>query len=218
MPNCENISGGKLPCPHWDAETWGGEYVKRAHPELAAKTTEIWYSWYVDNLDNIPLAELQPFLGQYLVAQPSRAEGMVPVAGVVEINTGIAVRGRSWRRPKSLSSWSAIGEGWGKTAGNTAVYAELSDEASAKLYGPVFGADMDKQLRFGEKHPDWYSCHPESTVAIKDLSIEGEIHGWEQGLEYYKTRLRAAVGSWASHVERCLLRGFLQISIRTMIY
>ncbi|KAK1968682.1 NmrA-like family protein [Colletotrichum sublineola] len=205
MPNCETISGGKLPCPHWDAKARGGEYVKKTYPELAAKMTEIWEGWYVDNFVKFPLAAPQPFIGQYLMAQPSKAEGIVPVAGVVELNTGIVVKAVLAQAEKSfgkfvpvltdLISWSAIAEGWGKVTGKVAVYAELSDEAAVKMYGPVFGADMAKQLRFSEQHPDWYSYHPESTVTIKDLGIEGDVFGWERGLEYYKTRIQAALGS-----------------------
>ncbi|KAK1986738.1 NmrA-like family protein [Colletotrichum cereale] len=205
MPNCEAISGGKLPCAHWDAKARGGEYVKKTHPELAAKTTEIWEGWYVDNFVNLPVSAPQPFLGQHLMAQPSKAEGIVPVAGVAELNTGIVVQAVLAQADKTfgkfvpvltdLIPWSAIAEGWSRVTGKPAVYAELSDEAAVKMYGPVFGGDMARQLRFSEQHPDWYSYHPESTVTIKDLGIEGEVYGWEKGLEYYKTRLQASVGS-----------------------
>ncbi|KAK2045186.1 NmrA-like family protein [Colletotrichum somersetense] len=205
MPNCETISGGKLPCAHWDAKARGGEYVKKTYPELAARTTEIWIGWYVDNFVNIPLSAPQPFLGHYLMAQPSKVEGIVPVAGVSELNTGIVVRAILAQAEKSfgkfvpvltdLIPWSTIVEGLSKVTGKAAVYAELSDEAAVKIYGPVFGADMSKQFRFSEQHPDWYGYHPKSTVTIKDLGIEGDVYGWEKGLEYYKTRLQAAVSS-----------------------
>ncbi|KAK1596952.1 NmrA-like family protein [Colletotrichum navitas] len=205
MPNCEIISGGKLPCPHWDAKARGGEYVKKTYPELAAKTTEIWMGWYVDNLVNLPLSAPQPFLGKYLLALPSKAEGIVPVAGVVELNTGIVVQAILAQAEKSfgkfvpvltdLIPWSAVVEGWSMVTGKTAVYAELSDKAAVKMWGPVFGADMPKQFRFSEQHPDWYSYHPDSTVTIKDLGIEGDVYGWEQGLKHYTTRLQAEVRS-----------------------
>ncbi|KAK2062962.1 NmrA-like family protein [Colletotrichum caudatum] len=190
MPNCETISGGRLPCAHWDAKARGGEYVKKTYPGLAAKTTEIWIGWYVDNFVNIPLSAPQPFLGQHLMAQPSKVEGIVPVAGVSELNTGIVVRAVLAQAGKSFGKFVPS-----KVTGKAAVYAELSDEAAAKMYGPVFGADMSKQFRFSEQHPDWYGYHPESTVTIKDLGIEGDVYGWEKGLEYYKTRLQASVGS-----------------------
>ncbi|KAJ0159308.1 NmrA-like family domain-containing protein 1 [Colletotrichum tanaceti] len=205
MPSCETISGGKLPCPHWDSKARGGEYVRKTHPELAAKTTEVWEGWYVDNLVNIPMTGPQPFLGQYLMAQPSKPESIVPVAGAVELNTGIVVKAVLEQPEKTYGKfvpiltdmipWTTVVEGWSKTTGKTAAYAELSDAEAVKLLGPAFGKDMAQQFRFSEQHPDWYGYHPDSTVSIKDLGIEGEVYGWEKALEYYKTRLQALVSS-----------------------
>ncbi|KAJ9254616.1 hypothetical protein DTO207G8_3462 [Paecilomyces variotii] len=200
MPNCETLSGGILPCPHWDAKARGGEYVKNVLPQLAARTTYVWMGWYVDNLAGQPLMKPQPYLGKYILAQPSKHDAIVPVAGVVEVNTGITVQSILAHPEKThgkyvpiltdLIPWTAITEGWSELTGKTAVYAELSDSEFEKLVGPLFGPEIARQFRFSEQYPDWYTYHPRDTVSLKDLGIEDEVLGFYKGLEYFKTRIQ----------------------------
>ncbi|OJJ03428.1 hypothetical protein ASPVEDRAFT_84875 [Aspergillus versicolor CBS 583.65] len=200
MPNCETLSGGILPCPHWDAKARGGEYVKRELPQLAAKTTYVWMGWYVDNLAGQPLMKPQPYLGKYIIAQPSKPDAIVPVAGVVEVNTGITVQsilaqpekthGKYVPKLTDLISWTAIAEGWSKYTGETAVYAEISDSEFEKLVGPSFGPEIARQFRFSEEYPDWYTYHPEDTLSLKDLGVGEEVLGFYKGLEYFKSQIQ----------------------------
>lgn len=199
MPNCERISGGKLSCPHWDAKAEGEEYVKRELPQLAAKTTYMWMGWYVDNFAKLPVSKPQPYLGKYIHAQPSGPAGIVPVAGVVEVNTGITVEAILAQPQKTygkyvpvltdLISWTEVTEGWSKATGKTAVYAEVADSEMEKLIGPVFGPEIARQFRFSEQYPDWFSYHPQMTLSLKDLGIGDKVLGFYQGLEYFKAEI-----------------------------
>ncbi|KAK1719281.1 NmrA-like family protein [Colletotrichum lupini] len=207
MPNCRDISNGKLPCPHWDAKARGGEYVKKAHPGLAAKTTYVWLGWYLDNMVNQPLMFPQPYLGQYILAQPSKADGIVPVAGVVSLNTGIVVHAIISQPEKTHTKyvpivtdfipWIAVVEGWSKTTGKPAVYAELTDTEISKLVGPVSGPEMASQFRFSEQYPDWYSYYPQETISIGNLGIEAKVYNFARGLEHLKDEIKATLVSKA---------------------
>ncbi|RYP58787.1 hypothetical protein DL769_008804 [Monosporascus sp. CRB-8-3] len=202
MPNCDKISGGKFPCPHWDAKARGGEYVREKLPKLAAKTTEVWMGWYLDNLVNSPIMAPQPFNGAYIFPQPSKPDGIVPVAGIVSVNTGLAVQAIFAQPQKTfgkyvpvltdLISWVEVTEGWSKATGKTAVYAELPDSEIAKLYGPVFGAEFASQLRFSEQYPDWYSYKPQETISLKELGIGDKVYDFKRGLELIKPQITPA--------------------------
>lgn len=198
MPHCDAISGGKLPCPHWDAKAKGGEYVKTAFPELAAKTTYVWLGWYADNLVNLPMAQPQPYLGKYILAQPSKPDAIVPVAGIVSKNTGVVVQavlaqpdrtyGKYVPILTDLIPWSKVVDEWSRTTGRTAAYAELEDSEVGKLFGEM-GIEIARQLRFSEKYPDWYAYHPQDTVSIQDLAISDKVIDYRAGLELLKPQL-----------------------------
>ncbi|SPO06597.1 uncharacterized protein DNG_09287 [Cephalotrichum gorgonifer] len=167
MPHCDAISGGELPCPHWDAKAKGTEYVKTKLPKLAAKTTYVWLGWYVDNLASSPLMQPQPYLGKYILAQPSKPDGIVPVAGLVSTNTGVVVQAVLAQPDKTygkyvpiltdLIPWTKVVDGWNRITGKTAVYAELADPQVETLFGEM-GIEIARQFRFNTQRS------PESVV------------------------------------------------------
>ncbi|CVK91403.1 uncharacterized protein FMAN_09524 [Fusarium mangiferae] len=179
MPKCKEISNGELPCPHWDAKARGGEYVKKAHPDLAVKTTYVWLGCYLVNMVNQPSMSPQPYLGQYILAQPSKADAIVPVAGIVSLNTGIVVHAIISQTAKAYTKyvpivinfipWTAVVEGW----------------------------KMASQFRFSEQYPDWYTYYPQETISVGDLGIEDEVYNFVRGLDYLKDKIIATTVSKA---------------------
>lgn len=153
----------------------------------------------MDNFANMPSMQPQPFLGNYILAQASKPDAIVPCGGIIAINTGIVVQAVLSQPEKTyekyvpivtdLISWTQLAEEWSKATGKTAVYAELTDSAAAKAYGPLFGPEIACQLRFSEQYPDWNKFYPEKTVTLKDLGIEDEVVGVAQGLELLKDQI-----------------------------
>ncbi|KAE8419982.1 hypothetical protein BDV36DRAFT_121625 [Aspergillus pseudocaelatus] len=199
LPSCDKLSGGKLPCPHWDAKARGADYVKTSLPQLSAKTTFVWTGFYLDNFANLPSMQPQPFLGNYILAQASKPDAIVPCGGIVATNTGIVVQAILSQPEKTygkyvpiitdLISWTRIAEEWSKAAGKTAVYAELTDSEATKAYGPLFGPEIASQLRFSEQYPDWNKFYPEETVTLKELGVKDKVVGVAQGLELLKDQI-----------------------------
>lgn len=81
MPHCNSISGGKFPVPHWYYKAQAVTHIKDTLPQLALKTTYVGLGWYLDNMGKLSASRLQP----------SKPDGIVPVAGLIAIIVGVAV-------------------------------------------------------------------------------------------------------------------------------
>ncbi|KAE8340684.1 hypothetical protein BDV24DRAFT_133631 [Aspergillus arachidicola] len=200
LPHCDKISGGKLPCTHLDCKALASEYVKRELPHLAAKTTYLWVGFYFENFlaQENGLMRPQPFFGKYLLALPSKPNGVVPIAGLVSKNVGIAVRGilasgsRVFRKYVPLVTnyvtMTDIVAAWSEVTGETAAFAEIEDSEYAKLFGP-FGTEMALQFRFSEAFPNWLSLFPTETSSLRDIGVESELVGFHDGLQQFRAQL-----------------------------
>lgn len=202
VPHADKVSSGRLPCHHLDFKALSAEYVKKELPQLAAKTTFLWVGFYVENFlaqENALMCP-QPFLGNYLLAAPSKPSGVVPIGGVVSKNTGIVTRAIIDSGSRVFSKYvplvtnyvtmADIVSACGETTGKTAAFAEIQDTDYAKIFG-LWGTELASQFRFSEEFPSWHSIlEPTETVRLEDLGVEGEVVDFYGGLQQFKSQIK----------------------------
>jgi hypothetical protein len=57
MTSGEKLAGKDFIVPHWDYKDKATDEIKRAMPELAAKTTFLWIGWFASNFYTMPLTK-----------------------------------------------------------------------------------------------------------------------------------------------------------------
>lgn len=93
LPSASTVSAGKIPVPHMDGKAQVDDYIVKALPALARKTTFYWGGFYAENVTYPPYSpSLLPSAGKYVWVQPVAPQTLVPMAGDHNTNTGIFVR------------------------------------------------------------------------------------------------------------------------------
>ena len=57
LPSATKTSNGKCPVPHFDYKANVDELIRRELPELAKKTTYLFFGWYPSNMVFLPLSQ-----------------------------------------------------------------------------------------------------------------------------------------------------------------
>lgn len=131
---------------------------------------------------------------------PTKPDAKVLVAGDMTVNPGIWVRqvlatgGKAYGRYANVAlekmTYQEMVDVWSKVTGKSCVFAELSMETAAKLYGDV-GNELALQFKYGEACDPWEVT--EEFVSPGELGIDaGEVVGFRGTIE----GLHAA-GFWA---------------------
>ncbi|KAI4608552.1 hypothetical protein J4E83_008988 [Alternaria metachromatica] len=201
-PSAKRRFWGKMEAPHMDYKANVDARIKAELPQLAAITTYLYFGYYPQNMAFFPLCKPfeYPGTGKYIQAMPTKPDAKVLVAGDMTVNPGIWVRqvlatgGKAYGRYANVAlekmTYQEMVDVWSKVTGKSCVFAELSMETAAKLYGDV-GNELALQFKYGEACDPWEVT--EKFVSPEELGIDaGEVVGFRSTIE----GLHAA-GSWA---------------------
>ncbi|GKT64330.1 HSCARG dehydrogenase [Colletotrichum tofieldiae] len=200
LPPADKVSGGKLKVPHFDYKQKAVDWIVQNTPELWSKTTEFWPGWYTSNLAYLPFMKFMPFPGSqgYALAVPSSPSALLPIAGDLQTNCGIVVRGILDAGPKAygkiaicITDYRPITDlvsEFEKITGRPAAYLEFSDQDVEKFWD-VFGAEFASQLRWSESNPNWHDLIADRVISMRELGVEGKLVNFEQALEALKDKL-----------------------------
>ncbi|EAW12223.1 NmrA/HSCARG family protein [Aspergillus clavatus NRRL 1] len=162
LPSSAALSQGKYHNPHFESKATVDEYILKDLPDLAAKTTFLWVTYYASNL-TFPLCtpSLLQTSGQYAWVQPAVGETPITTIGDHRKNVGIFVEA-IFRQPQLTRGGKyvlaevetltnqALLERWSKVTGKSTVYVPSTVEAYNKLF-PDWGLEMGAMLKFWEE-------------------------------------------------------------------
>lgn len=190
LPSSKKISGGKFVVPHMESKARIDDYIK-AKPELLAKTTFLWITFYSINFF-YPV--FQPFflksIGTYVFIQPVAPSTLISAAGDISVNVGIFARAilsnpsktrggkyvfcnlQTYKSDDYLQLWAKV------TGKQRAHYLQVSFEDYQKLF-PAWGAEMGIMMLFWE-YAGEKSWSGEELITGSDLGVHGELMTMEK--------------------------------------
>ncbi|KAF2640724.1 NAD(P)-binding protein [Massarina eburnea CBS 473.64] len=200
LPNAKKITGGKVPCPHFDYKAEVDDKIRSELPELAKKTTFLFFGYYPSNMAFFPMCkpfELPGSYGKYVQILPTPASAHIPVAGDLSINSGVWVRQILAKPSVSKGKYAQVGPEtltfgemmkiWSEVTGRQGEFLQSSVEDFSRIWG-IGGEEMASQLVFGEAVPDWTQDLP--FVGMEELGIaKEEVPGLKATLEELKALL-----------------------------
>ncbi|KAF2471148.1 NAD(P)-binding protein [Lindgomyces ingoldianus] len=200
LPSSKKLTNNKIAVPHLDYKANVDDRIKTELPELAMKTTFLFFGYYPSNIASFPL--IKPFeypgaYGKWIQMLPTPAESTIPVSGDMIVTPGIWVRQILALPEKTLGKYSIVapeilsfGEMmkiWSEVTGRPGVYVQCSKEAYEEIWG-LPGNEMAMQLKFGEEITDWMANF--DWVNMEELGIKKEeVPGCKMALEGLKTLL-----------------------------
>ncbi|KAL5341435.1 hypothetical protein BJX70DRAFT_358784 [Aspergillus crustosus] len=158
LPSSAKLS--KYHTPHFESKATADEHILNRLPELAAKTTFLWVSYYASNL-TFPLftPNLIKTSRQYGWVQPVGPSTPITTIGDQRKNVGLFVeeilrqpqlsKGRYVLAEVETLTQGEVLERWGKVTGNSTVYIPTSLETFDKLF-PAWGLEMGVMLQYWE--------------------------------------------------------------------
>ncbi|KAK3314481.1 hypothetical protein B0H66DRAFT_314073 [Apodospora peruviana] len=182
---------GKLETPHMDYKANVDARIQAELPDLAAKTTYLYFGYYPQNMAYFPLIkplEYPPASGNFVQMMATDPHAKVLLAGDMTVNPGIWVRqalatgskafGRyanvaleRWSFQDMMDKWCEI---CGKKGG---VVVQVSEKVWAKFWGPA-GTELAWQFQFGELVDPW--AVGEKHISPEELGIDpAEVVGFE---------------------------------------
>ncbi|KAM7187084.1 hypothetical protein V8F33_011418 [Rhypophila sp. PSN 637] len=184
---------GRFEVPHMDYKAKVDERIRQELPDLAAKTTYLYFGYYPQNMAFFPL--LKPFelpgaYGQHVQLIASSPEAKILLAGDLSVNPGIWVRqilktgkpamGKYTNVALERWSFAQMAEKWTEITGKRCVVMQVSEEDWTNIWGPA-GRELSWQFKFGEMVDPWGLDGREGEfVSWKELGIEeGEVVGFE---------------------------------------
>ncbi|KAF2688511.1 NAD(P)-binding protein, partial [Lentithecium fluviatile CBS 122367] len=197
LPNAKKLSKGKTLCAHLDYKAEVDDRIRAELPELAKKTTFLFFGYYPSNMVFFPM--LKPFelpgsYGKYAQIVPTPPSARIPVAGDMTVTPGIWVRQILANpslthtkyanvAPETLSFGEML-DMWSEVTGRQGVYLQVSPQDYEKAWG-VGGAELADQLVFGEQVADWNEGV--QAVGMSELGIkEEEVPGLKATIEGLK--------------------------------
>ena len=189
QPSAKRQFPGKLETPHMDYKAKVDERIRAELPDLAAKTTYLYFGYYPQNMAYFPL--LKPFAypgtGQFVQVLASDPDAKVMLAGDMTVNPGIWTRqtlatgSRAFGKYANvaLERWSfrEMVNKWSEITGKKGVVLQVSEQDWAKFWGPA-GVELAWQFKFGELCDPW--AVGEHHISAEDLGIDpAEVVGFE---------------------------------------
>ncbi|KAH6684934.1 hypothetical protein F5X68DRAFT_171374 [Plectosphaerella plurivora] len=197
-PSGKMVSGGEITSPHMDYKAIVDARIKAELPELAAKTTYLYFGFYPQNLVWYPMLKPIEFpagSGTYVQVIPSHPDAKILLSGDMTVTPGIWTRqvlakgastfGRYSNVALEKWAWKDITRVWGEVTGKRAVYVPCSAEAYTELWG-VTGNELALQFQFGERYDIWEEKEG-FLKAEEDLGIDPkEVPGFKATIEGLK--------------------------------
>lgn len=203
LPSPNKRTGGKYPCPHLESKAEVDQKIKSELPELAAKTTYLYFGFYASNFAYYPFIKPVPmgFPPKHVWLMPCAPNTVVPTTGDMTKNPGIWVRQILANPQKTRGKYLAVitddtttGEMlqiWSKVTGKEAVYVEITLEQYANVFG-IAGEELGSQYKFNEAVPDWSADHTEAGNFVTRAEIgiqDSEVVDFEGALQDLKALL-----------------------------
>jgi len=197
LPGAASLTDNKFHVPHLDYKAKVDERIRAELPELAKKTTYLYFGYYPSNMAFFPMCkpfELPSSYGKFIQILPSPGSALVPLAGDMKVNPGLWVRQIIAHPEKSLGkyanvmteimSFEDIVKVWSEVTGKQGVYVECSFKDFEKMWG-VPGNEMASQFEFGVNVTDWNAAAKGAFVGPEELGITEAI-GLKGALEALK--------------------------------
>ncbi|AEO60047.1 hypothetical protein MYCTH_2308852 [Thermothelomyces thermophilus ATCC 42464] len=189
QPSAKRRLPGRLETPHMDYKANVDDRIKAELPDLARKTTYLYFGYYPQNMAYFPL--LKPFQlpgnGQYVQLLATDPEAKILLAGDMSINPGIWVRqalatgapafGRYANVALERWSFRQMMDKWSEITGKRGVVVQVTEEAWTRLWGPA-GTELAWQFKFGELCDPW--AVRDDFISPEELGIgPDEVVGFE---------------------------------------
>ncbi|KXX72994.1 NmrA-like family domain-containing protein 1 [Madurella mycetomatis] len=189
QPSAKRMLPGKLETPHMDYKANVDARIKAELPELARKTTYLYFGYYPQNMAYFPL--LKPFecpgTGQYIQILATDPRAKILLAGDMTVNPGIWVRqalatgsiafGKYANVALERWSFQQMMDKWCKITGKRGTLVQVSEEMWTKFWGPA-GTELAWQFKFGELCDPW--AVRDDFISPEELGIDpNEVVGFE---------------------------------------
>jgi hypothetical protein len=181
VADIQKISGGKHFVPHFESKNIVDRFI-RADPELHAKTTCLWNTYYTSNIKNYPtyMPYKIPTANQYVVFGAHSAECQFETMGPLK-NTGSFFKaviaqpektlGRIVKTTVEVITAAEWAQRWAKAQNTRAHFVRVPSETYAELF-PGWGAEMDLMNQFWDEYKDKSWTQPgEQVLTLEDLGI-----------------------------------------------
>lgn len=199
LPDSKAISNGQFLVPHFAAKARIDDYIRTQQPDLLAKTTFFWVTFYHSNLQfPIFTPYYIPTAGKYLQFASYSPETPITYIGDVTKNItpfikavvektkgeGQAVRVEVGTLPaeKFLSTWA-------EAKGVQAKFVRISGKDYREIW-PLWGEEMGVMMEFWDAFTDksWsVSVDGQKLVTRKELGIEeGELESLAEGFKTFE--------------------------------
>ncbi|KAF3017797.1 hypothetical protein E8E14_009673 [Neopestalotiopsis sp. 37M] len=195
-PTTKKLLNGELSVPHMDAKAEVDERIKSELPELAKKTTYLFFGYYPQNLLYFPLIKPieYPPTGYHVQILPTNPDAKVLLSGDMKINPGIWVRQALLSAPKSfgrcanvaLEKWTfrQMMDVWSEVTGKKGLVIQCKHDDYEKIWGPA-GREIALQFQFGEKCDPWVET--DEHISPEELGIDPkEVVGFRGTIEGLK--------------------------------
>ena len=154
--------------PHFDYKAAVDDYIREKLPNLAAKTTYLYFGFYAQNWGTFPMAKPIPMHpisgGKYILLIPTAASTKISTTGDMTVNPGIFVRqilanpqvskGKYSQVSTHITDFGEQAANVSKVIGKEVVLTEVSLDTYEKIWGPA-GKELGMQLKFNEEVWDW---------------------------------------------------------------
>lgn len=183
------ITEGKIAVPHFEGKAQVDDYIRKSHPELAAKTTFLWVGYY--GLNNVQIPMFKPALystaGKYLYLMPCTPDTPVPTIGLTSKNVGLFVEAilaqPQLTQPAKyveciteLISNGKLMELIAELSGKQIEYVTMNWEEYQKLWPYGWGLEVAQQMGTWEiaKENCW-KLPGQASITKEELKIEGLV-------------------------------------------
>ncbi|KAF9697517.1 hypothetical protein EKO04_004379 [Ascochyta lentis] len=195
-PSAKRRFGGKLLTPHMDYKANVDARIKSELPNLAAKTTYLYFGYYPQNMAFFPLIKPieYPGNGHFIQTLPTKPDAKILLSGDMTVNPGIWVRQVLATGEEAYGKYANIGlekwtfqemlDVWSEITGKKGVFIETTIDAWTELWGPA-GNELGLQFKFGEMCDPWEV--DDKFISPKELSIDAnEVVGFRGTIEGLK--------------------------------
>ncbi|KAL2192650.1 hypothetical protein P885DRAFT_72845 [Corynascus similis CBS 632.67] len=194
QPSSKTRFPGQLETPHMDYKAKVDARIRAELPDLARKTTYLYFGYYPQNMAYFPL--LKPFeipgTGQYIQVVATKPDAKILLAGDMTVNPGIWVRqalatgsaafGKYANVALERWSFQQMIDKWSEITGKRALIIPVSEETWTKLWGPA-GTELAWQFKFGELCDPW-QVDGQDYISADELGIDAkEVVGFEGTLK-----------------------------------
>ncbi|KAH8586525.1 HSCARG dehydrogenase [Bisporella sp. PMI_857] len=183
LPDIAALSNGKYAIPHFVAKNAVDKYIKSI-PELAAKTTFLWITWFVSNYT---YGIFTPFLskpaGKYVQLSPSPASTPILSIGDISSNLGIftnailahseTTHGKTVLASVEETTVGGLLETWGKATGKATRFIEIKNLEELDALYPNWGKEMGGMMVWWGEIRDG-AWKGENVLTKSDLGLDGE--------------------------------------------